>query len=83
MIRQILLHVLYQAAQASFRDYVANIGDDLQQKAINKAEEGDFSLLKDLIDETEEMPFMKSPPPEMHESIEEIVTHHGFKFESH
>ena len=70
MIRQVLTTVLCGLAQANFRDYVNNVGDDLQQKAINKAEEGDFTLLKDLIEETQDMPFMKSPPPEMHESIE-------------
>ena len=70
MIRQVLTTVLFGLAQANFRDYVNNVGDDLQQKAINKTEEGDFTLLKDLIEETQDMPFMKSPPPEMHESIE-------------
>ena len=39
--------------------------------------------MKKILNTPEDLPFLKDPPPEMHENIYEIVTDKGFKIEEH
>ena len=79
----LMLHLLLAAnvVKGDFADFISGIGDDIQRIAIEKADDGMFDDLKKLINIPDMLPFLRDPPPEMLENIDEIVTGKGFVLE--